>query len=184
VTNLKLQPIALDPAVGGLLTNIKHGDAAARSVAVSQSPLAGTSAILPLGKVYGGTDPAASKAAGDAIHKIVHNASRPGAPAERESAAQQLAQLIGGEQPRQVRADALKLLGFVGGPGQVSAVAELLHVPDVREDARLALERIPDPSAEAALKNAARTVSEEYRPALDQSLRHRKMKPRDVGTKR
>jgi hypothetical protein len=27
-------------------------------------------------------------------------------------------------------------------------------------------------------------VPEEYRSALDQSLRHRKMKPRDVGTRR
>ncbi len=184
MNNPAIQVIPQDAAVSGLLSNIEHGDAAARSTAIRQAALAGTGAIGPLGRVYGGSDPGAAKAAGEAINRIVHNAARPEAVKERGAAAQQLVRLIGGEQPRQVRADALKLLGFVGGPGEVNAIAELLNVPAIREDARMALERIPDPSAETALKNSARTVPSDYRAAIDQSLRHRKMKPREVGLRR
>jgi hypothetical protein len=102
---------------GSFVTDIKHGDTAARTAAVTQAALAGTSAILPLGDVYAGNDPAASKAAGEALKKIVYNAARPGAAAEAKSASDSLLKLAGAGHPRKVRVDAIMLLGVVGGGG-------------------------------------------------------------------
>lgn len=177
-------PMPFDPAVGGLLANIEHGDNPTRQSAAKQAYLVGTPAIGLLAEVCGGIDSGAAKAALEALQRIVHNAARPGAGGERLAAAQQLTKLIGGDQPHSVRADALKLLGCVGGPSEVTAIADLIHVPDIREDARMALERIPDPSADVALRNCSRTVPADYRAAIDQSLRHRKIKPKDAGIRK
>jgi hypothetical protein len=170
-----------DSAVADLLAGIRHGDNSARQSAAAHAALVGTSAIGPLSLVWGGTDPGASKAAFEAIQRIAHNAARPGATEERQSAARYLVAVVASEQPRQVRADSLRLLGIVGGAAEVSAISSLLHDSDLREDARVALERIPDSSAETALRNAARTVPADYRSAIAQSLRSRKVKPREVG---
>lgn len=174
---------AFDPAVASLLADIRHGDNAARQSAAVRAALVGTAAIVPLGLARGDGDLGAAKAASEAIQRIVHNASRPGAAEERQAAARQLVALTDARHPREVRADALRLLGIVGGPTEVVAIADLLHVPALREDARMALERIPAPSAEAALRNAARTVPADYRPAIAQSLRSRSRarQPREVG---
>jgi hypothetical protein len=170
-----------DAAVAGLLADIRHGDTATRQFAAERAALAGTTAIAPLGVVCAGTDPGAAKAAWEAVQRIAHNAARPGAAEERQSAARRLLALTAAEYPRQLRAGSLRLLGMVGGPAEVAAISDLLHVPSLREDARMALERIPGPAAETALRNAARTVPADYRPALAQSLRSRKAKPREVG---
>lgn len=173
-----------DPAVGSLLANIRHGDMAARQVAVRQAPLVGTPALSPLGEVLGSENPAAARAALEALQRIAHHAARPGAGAEAKAAAAQLVQLIGKEHPRQVRAEALYLLGLVGGAEAVPKIAAQMADPDVREEARMALERIPDRSAERALIGAMRTAPAEFRPALAQSLRHRRIKPREAGIAR
>jgi len=173
---------APDPAVGTLLANIRHGDMAARHVAVRQAVLIGTPAILPLGEVLGGADRAAARAAFEALKRIAHHAGRPGAETEAKAAAAHLVKLTRKDRPRQVRAEALYLLGCVGGASAVRDIAGLLTDPDVREDARMALERIPDRSAERALMNALRSASADFRPALMQSVRHRKIKPHEVGT--
>jgi hypothetical protein len=100
---------------GSFVTDIKHGDTAARTAAVMQAALVGTGAILSLGAVYAGDDPAASKAAGEALKKIVYNAGRPGASAEAKAASDSLLKLTETGQPRKVRADAIMLLRVVGG---------------------------------------------------------------------
>jgi hypothetical protein len=183
-TQQAITRLPFDPALASLLGNIRFGDNATRQAAVKQASLVGTMTIEPLGQVYGADDPGASKAALEAIQRVVNNAARPGAAAERQAAADSLLRLTSASQPRIVRSDALRLLGYVGGAAEVTAIADLLHVPDLREDARFALERIPDSSAEAALRKAARTVPADYRAAIDQSLRSRKTKPQEIGLRR
>jgi hypothetical protein len=170
-----------DPAVTGLLANILHGDNAARQAAARQAQLVGTVAIASLAKAHGGDDPGAAKAALEAMQRIVHNAARPGAPDERNAAADRLVEIVAGNHSQTVRGDAIRLLGYVGGAQEVTALADLLHVPSLREDARFALERIPDSAAEKALKKAQRTVPADYRDAISQSLRNRNLKPREAG---
>lgn len=172
------------PVVGSLLAHIRYGDTAARSAAVKYAALTGTEALPALGRVYAGSDLAAGKAALEAMKKIAYNAGRPGADAEASAASGHLLALTGSEYPRRVRADALELLGIVGGGNEVSGIAALLDDKDVGEDARMALQRIPGKPAEDALKSAARGASAEKRAAIDLSLRQRKLKRADVGVKK
>lgn len=137
--------------------------------------------VTELLRVYGGSDPAAAKAAGNSLRRRVHEAARPGARGEAQAVSRELAIFIGPDQPRHVRADALRYLGFVGGRSEVGAIAAQLTDLDVREDARLALERLPDRQAERALRDSLKTVPADYRPAVEQSLRHRRRKWREVG---
>ena len=145
--------------------------------------LAGAEEIASLAETFGSSDHAAAKAAGDELMHTVHHTARPGAAPEARAAASDLLKLIHKDKPRKVRAEALRYLGFVGGKDQVTAMSELLHEPGIREDARLALERIPDHSAGDALRKAARTVPPDYKPAIEQSLTHRGKKLKDAGLK-
>lgn len=177
--------VPADPAtVGSFLTQIKYGDTASRLAAVKYAALVGTDLILPLGKVYAGSDQPAGRAAYEAIKRVTYNAGRPGAPAEAKSASENLLKLTSTEYPRQVRADAIELLGIVAGEADTKQLADLMADKDVGEDARLALERIPGKAAEDALKVAARGANSERRAAIDLSLRHRKMKRADLGVRK
>ena len=111
-------------------------------------------------------------------------AFHPGADVEARSAAAQLLQLAAPGNPRLVRADALELLGIVGGDAEVKPLAELISDREVGEDARMALERIPGKAAEEALKAAGKTSDSSRRVAIDLSLRHRKMRRSELGTKK
>jgi HEAT repeat protein len=173
-----------DPTVGTLLANIKHGDASARAAAIRQATLVGTSAILPLAQVFGDDNRGAGKAAGEALKRIVHHAARPGAEREAKAAAESLIKLIDRVQPRKVRVTAIYLLGYIGKGDAVPPLAALLAEEDIREEARMALERIPDRAAEGALRRALRSVSADFRPNIEQSLRHRRMTFKTVGTQR
>lgn len=170
--------------IGSYLTQIKHGDTATRLAAVQQAALVGTEALPQLGAIYSGGDPAAGKAAYEAIKKIVYNAGRPGAAAEAKSASSALLELASSQHPRYVRADAIQLLGVVGGDDEAKALAAMISDTDLGEDARMALERIPGKAADDALKSAARSASPERRAAIDLSLRHRKLKRNELGVKK
>jgi HEAT repeat protein len=173
---------AASPAANDLLANIQHGDTAARYAAVKQATLVGTDAIVPLADAHGGSDPAAAKAAGEAIRRIVHHAGRPGATAETKSACAQLQRLAGKEYPREVRTNAIGFLGSIGDKDAVPALVALLPDKEVSEDARMALERIPGREADTALRTASRSMPES-REALEQSLRHRNIRLKDIGTR-
>ena len=142
---------------------------------------AGVDAIVPLSHMMTGEDRVAGKAAGEELNRVVHHAARPGASAEAKAASMQLVKLIGKETPRMVRSEALRLLGLVAGAEAVPAIAAQLSDTDIREDARMALERIPGRAAEAALRGALKTTPADYHPAIQQSLRHRSVKFREVG---
>ncbi|WP_448531427.1 HEAT repeat domain-containing protein [Pseudothermotoga sp.] len=176
--------IAQNPALGAFMSQIRHGDRLARETAISEAYLLGSAAIIPLGETLGGEDPAAAKAAQYALEAAVHHASRPGAPAEVEAATNALLTLTDRKYPWKVRSTALHLLGLVGGRTAVPTLERLLADTEVREDARMALERIPHRAAEAALRRAAATAPADFRAALQQSLRQKRSSPRTVGTTR
>jgi HEAT repeat protein len=176
--------LADNATIGTLLTNIKHGDTTARMAAVRHAALVGTDALLPLGRVYAGTDSASGKAAFEAMKRIAYNAGRPGAPEEAKAASESLLTLTSAVHSRQVRADALELLGIVGSATEVKAIAALMDDKEVGEDARLALQRIPGKAAEDALRAAARGAGSDRRAAIELSLRHRKLKRGELGVKK
>jgi hypothetical protein len=65
------------------------------------------------------------------------------------------------------------MLSEIGDDDVVQPVARLLHDPELREDARAALERIPGKKSLAALQLALRNAPPGFKPAIAESLRVR-----------
>lgn len=164
------------------VARIQQKDPAIRLEAVLQATRVGAPAIAPLGRIIAGDDPGAAKAAGEALKRIAHHAARPDASVEKKAVAGELVRLITKDHPRATRLEALNLLGYVSGSEDVLAIAKQLTDRDVAEAARMALESIPDPAAASALQTALRTASDADRSGIQQSLRHKHAKWRDIGT--
>lgn len=166
-------------AVKALVEKISSADVAARVEGVEQAATVGPDALGALGAILGGDDPSADRAAQESMQRITFKAAR--SPATAKAASRQLVQLIGKDRPYKVRSESLYLLGFAADTAAIKAIAGLLTDPEVRENARMALERVPGKEAEAALMQVAKAVPADYRPAIQQSLRHRRQSPKDVG---
>ncbi|HXG24700.1 MAG TPA: hypothetical protein VNJ09_09115 [Chthonomonadales bacterium] len=171
-------------ALFALLLSIQGQDREARAKAIEKATSVGTRAIVPLGGICSGSDRGAAKVAGEALRRIVHHAARPGATSERKAAAIQLLRMIRKEWPRRQRVDALYLLGLAGGSESVAAIAEQMKDQDVGEEARMALERIPGSAATRALQQALRTAPADLRLAVEESLKRRTRRMRDVGIRK
>jgi len=159
-------------AVAELVTRIKSTDDTVRGPAWQNAGPYGAPAVGPLAEVM--TDPhfEIARSARRAIERIVRHAGRPGAETERRAVAAELVKLLGHASPS-VRKHALWMLSEIGEDPAVEPMAALLADPDVREDARCALERIPGAAATAALKKAMTTAPEAFKYALAHSLRVR-----------
>lgn len=164
---------ALDQAVAALLTDIRVGDSVVRGRAVLKAPLAGTPAIVPLAAILVGKDLHAARAAEEALRRIVYHVGRPGALVEQAAAAEELGKVLEPSTPRRGRAEALYLLGILGHPAAVRQVVACLQREDVREDARMALQRIPGREAKQALQRALAGASGEYRQGLVGAMKAR-----------
>lgn len=169
------------PQVRELLSQLQSSNLDLRwEAAVKAGPI-GAEAVVPLEDLMGGEDRGVTKAATEALRRIAHYSARPGARKEAQAVARELLKLTDPKRPRFVRVEALYLLGCIGDEKVVPPLEKLLYDPQVREEARLALERIPGKSATNALRRALKKVPEDFRANLQQSLRHRQMKPSTVG---
>lgn len=178
-----------------LIAQIQSDNPDTRTAAWQKAGEVGAPAVAPLAKIYAESaaavertkaDAAKKKEMGDALEigraakramqKIVHAAGAPGAPAgQRQAVERELAAVLDRKEPVQLRRDALWMISeLCGGQGAIpEKVASLLADPDVREDARCCLQRIPGERATALLKAALETVPDDYKPAVAQSLRVR-----------
>jgi HEAT repeat protein len=114
-----------------------------------------------------------TRAAKRALWQIVRYTGRPDANEERRAVEAELIDLLGNEQPVAVGAEILWMLSEIGGRNSIKPIAGLLANEDLREDARMALERIPSRRAVTALKAAFEKAPEDLKPNLAQSLRKR-----------
>ena len=115
----------------------------------------------------------ASRAAKKALSKIVRHAGRPGAGEERGIVVAELLKLLGEKQPVSLRREAISKLSEIAGDEVVDPLAALLKDPDLREDARRALERIPSGQSLDALQAGLAVVPDEFKINIAQSLRAR-----------
>lgn len=156
-----------------LIERIQSKDDAARAAARDQAGAVGAKAVLPLAKIAAGGELEMARAANRAIQNIVYHAGRPGAEGEAKAVAAELLRLLGNSQPLQLRRDVLWMTWQIAGEEAVEPIAALLANPDLHEDARMALERLPGDKATAALKAALASASGDAKPALAHSLRVR-----------
>lgn len=169
---------SLSPSAGPLdqlIAQIRDQDDIIRGAAWQNAGSYGAVAIKPLAGLM--SDPALeiSRAAKRGLWKIVRHAGRPGADKEKRAVVSELLALLDGT-PLHVRREVLWMLSEIGSDATVKPVAILLSDRELREDARVALERIPGSRSLAALKESLHTVSEDFRPAIAQSLRVRGVK--------
>jgi hypothetical protein len=82
--------------------------------------------------------------------------------------------LLGSDQPELVRREALWMVSEICETRPAAQpVAALLENPELKEDARLVLERLPGKAAVEALKAGFVSADEEFKFALAESLRKR-----------
>lgn len=158
-----------------LIQNLKSADVDVRYAAWRSAGPAGAAAIVPIADLMASTDKGVVRSATEALGRVTHHAARPTASKnERRAVAQALLQVASAPRPRMVRAEALHQLGFVAEERNVPALARLLDDKEVREDARMALERIPGTQSLRALEDALRRAPADFQPNLLQGINNRR----------
>ncbi len=160
-------------AVGELISKIKDSSPEVRTQAWLEAGSVGAVAVKPLSAVMTDQDLEMARAAKRALWEIVHHAGRPGARDERRAVVSALVGLLNGSLPVPVTREILWMLSEVGGREAVQPMAQLLTNKDVREDARMTLERIPGRRSLTALRTAFDVVPDDFKSSIAQSLRCR-----------
>jgi len=163
-------------AVDRLMAGIKDKDDQARTEAWLSAGEVGSAAVRPLAKVMTDKDLEVARAAKRGLWKVVRHAGRPGAGPERKVVNAELVVLLGDDQAVSVRREVLWMLSEIGSRKCVEAVAALLSNRQLREDARMSLQRIRSKKALAALKAALQAAPEDFKLNIAQSLRRRGVK--------
>lgn len=159
-----------------LIVRIKDSDAKVRTQAWQSAGKVGAAALAPLAQVVKEGSLEVSRAANRALWQIVRTAGRPGADDERRATVEKLIALLGNDQlPLQLRRDVIWMLSEIVEDAQINpdAAAGLMANPDLREDVRAALIRVPGDNAVAALKAGLAAAPEDFKPALACALRAR-----------
>lgn len=169
----------------GLLDRLQSPDADVRYKAWQEAGPAGASVILGLGDLMASPDKSIAKCAHGALEVVTHYAARGGSGSkEARDVTKMLLKLSDSTRPRMVRADALCLVGVVGDGRAVPVLVKLMADKEIREDARMALERIPGSAATSALQKAQQSAPDDYKPNVAQSLYDRSLTNAGVGANR
>ncbi|MHB1035372.1 MAG: HEAT repeat domain-containing protein [Pirellulales bacterium] len=159
--------------VDELIAKIKDKDANVRTQAWLGAGQVGAAAIGPLAAVVVGSELEIGRAAQRGMWQIVRHAGRPGADDERKTVVAALLPLLGADRPAPVRVEAMWMLSEIAGDEAVAPVAALLSNMQLREDARLVLDRIPGEKSLAALRAGLTAAPDDFKINLAESLRHR-----------
>lgn len=163
------------PVSQNFINQIKSTNVDVRFGAARSAWQQGTDNIVPLADLMAADDAGVAKSAKMAAEAIVHRASRPNHADDAAKASAELLKVAAdGKRLKRVRGQALEWLGFVATGSNVNDISELLTDADVREEARMALERIPGEESLAALQAAG----------LEQSVANRKATSKTIGTVR
>jgi len=162
--------------VNRLIAKISSSDAVTRTTAWQGAGDVGAPAVQPLAIVMTDDNLEVARAAKRAMWKIVRHTGRPGAVNAKTKVVAKLCGLLGADQPVSVRREVLWMLSEIGGMRSIRPLAELLSDEHLREDARMALERIGIKRAVQALKAGFEVAPEDFKPNLAQSLRKRGQK--------
>ena len=165
--------IAQGQGVDELLTGIKSDSAEKRTEAWQSAGEVGAPAVKPLATVMADDELEVARAAKRALWQIVRYTGRPKANKEKRAVEKELTGLLGRKQPVAVRREVLWMLSEIGARISIKPIAGLMRNEDLREDARMALERIPTKRAVTVLKAAFEKAPEDFKPNIAQSLRKR-----------
>ena len=165
-------------AVSKLMAGIRDDDANVRTKAWQSAGQVGAMAIKPLAKTMSSGELEVARAAKRGLWKIVRHAGRPEAGGMKRAVIKRLVELLSDEQPLHVRREVLWMLSEIGNRDSVKPIAALLSNRELREDARMVLQRIPNKAALAALRAGYKAAPEDFKLNIAQSLRQRGVKVR------
>ena len=160
-------------SVKTLIDKIKDESAEVRTQAWLGAGEVGAPAIKPLAEVMTDEKLEVARAAKRALWQIVRYTGRPGAQRQKRRVEAGLMELLADDQPVSVRREGLWMLSEIGANRCIKPVAELLSDRQLREDARMALQRIPGRRSLAALKAGLEAAPENFKLNIAQSLRQR-----------
>jgi len=115
----------------------------------------------------------AARAAKRDLWFAVRHAGRPGADDERKTVVAALVAALKANLPVDAGREVLWMLSVIGGDEPVETIESMLSSEALREDARMALERIPGEKSLAALQSALKIVPDDFKIHIAQSLRAR-----------
>ena len=164
--------------VAKLIAGIRDDDDKVRAEAWLGAGKFGAAAVKPLAKVMTDKDFEIARAAKHGLWKIVRHVGRPGAVKKKTAVVGKLLELLGDDQPVSVRREVLWMLSEIGNRKTVEPIAALLSNKDLREDARMVLQRIPTRTALVALRAGFKAAPEDFKLNIAQSLRQRGVKVR------
>lgn len=110
------------------------------------------------------------------LWSVVRRAGRPGAESDKSQVLARLNSALARDIPGAARRDLLWMLSEIGGDESIDTIAALLRDSELREDARMALERIPGDKSLAALQAGLTNARDDFKPNIVQSLRRRLVK--------
>ena len=171
---------ARNTAVSKLMAGIKDNDAKVRTEAWQSAGQVGAPAVGPLAEAMKDKELEVTRAAKRGLWKIVRHVGRPGAGNERRAVVGELVELLEDAQPVPVRREVLWMLSEIGNRNSVKPIAALLSDRELREDARMVLQRIPNKEALAALRAGLKAAPDDFKLNIAQSLRQRGVKVRGL----
>jgi hypothetical protein len=168
-------------AVDELIVKLKNKNDKVRAEALLSAGGLGAPAVKSLAKVMADKDTEVMRAGKRALWKIVRHAGRPRARDEKNAVVTELISLLGDDQPTLVRREVLWMLSEIYGRPSVKPIAALLSNKELREDARMVLQRIPGKQSLAALKRGLKDAPKDFKLNIAQSLRKRGVKVRGLA---
>ena len=163
---------AATTSIESLVEQIKARNKKVRAEAWQNAAQLGAPAIKPLAPLLDDPEIEISRAANRALWSIVRHAGRPGAAQEAKAVTVELVALLSTSSIK-IRREALWMISELGADAVVKPVAALLADIELREDARLVLQRIPGTLATDSLKQGLSSVPDDFKTHLAQSLRAR-----------
>jgi len=167
-------------AVNKLIAKIKDKSDKVRAEAWLSAGEVGAPAVRPLAAVMIDKELEVARAAKRGLWKIVRHAGRPGAGDEKSAVTAELIALLSDNQPTPVRREVLWMLSEIARTKFIKPIAALLSNKELREDARMVLQRIPGRMSLAALKAGLKAAPEDFKLNIVQSLRKRGVKVRGL----
>lgn len=118
-------------------------------------------------------DPETARSGKRELWRMARHVGRPGNDEQQQAMVRELLPLLAQDQPVAVRREAAWMVSELAGDEAVAPVAAMLNEPDLREDARMVLQRLPGNASLEALKAGLAAAPDDFKINIAESLRAR-----------
>ena len=168
-----MNPQLVPPSVDELVRRLREGDVNTRGDAWQNAGPLGAPAVPKVAPLMNEAEPELVRSARRALLEIVRHAGRPGAEPDARAVEARLIEALPKLTGAQARRDLLWMLSEIGAAPSIKLLSGLLTDPDLREDARCALMRIPGDESLTVLTTAHAAANGDFKDALAEALSHR-----------